>query len=275
MLTIAAPAPSAPLTASSAIERSTNLPRNASTFATALAQHLPGQWYRKYEGLPFPEDHRLLTDRVWDCGPTNSAVQDSPDAPIALLNGPDDKLLCVIERPHYPRQYLVAPLEPEGFKPHHFSGVDEPNGIAVPDDPIRAAAAIARRVLPRYRHALDTVRLKARTRPDPPRRPAAAEAPQTLTLIWYTDGAIGAPYESVPEGARNILYSCYFQYSPHESAFLLPGSHSNAQRALLIQAAVQQLIAQGIGINLRRAEPAVSAARPAAPPPALPPTRTR
>ena len=89
---------------------------DASAFATALAQHMPGQWYRKYEGFPPPRNHRLIADRG-SAHSAHSAVKDFPDAPIPLLEGPDDAQLCVIERPRYPRQYLVAPLEPEGFKP--------------------------------------------------------------------------------------------------------------------------------------------------------------
>lgn len=149
---------------------------DAYPFATALAQHLPGQWYRKYEGFPPPKNHRPVTDRVWDCGPAHSALLDFPDAPVALLHGPDDEQLCVTERPRYPRQYLVAPLEPEGFKPHHFRGVDEPNGIAVPSDPIRAAVAVSRRVLPRYRQAMDPVRHNALIQPEPLHRLPAPEA---------------------------------------------------------------------------------------------------
>ncbi|GAA3500746.1 hypothetical protein GCM10019016_078530 [Streptomyces prasinosporus] len=236
-----------------------------SVFATALAQHLPGQWYRKYEGFPPPRNHRLIADRVWDCGPANSAVQDFPDAPILLLEGPDDAQLCVIERPRHPRQYLVAPLEPEGFKPHHFRMVDEPNGIAVPDDPVRAAAAVTRRVLPHYRQAMDAVRLNARTQPEPPHRLPAPEVAQTLTLIWYPDGVVGAPYKSVPKDARTVLYGCRFQYRPHESAFVLPASYSTSDRALLIQSAVRLLTAQGIGVNFRHAAPA-SAGSPTRPP---------
>jgi hypothetical protein len=171
----------------------------------------------------------------------------------------------VIERPLRPRQYLVAPLEPEGFAPHHFRGVHEPNGIAVPDDPIRAAAAITRRLLPRYRQAREVVRHHARTQPEPPHRPPAAEVTQTLTLIWYPDGAVGAPHASVPDDARMVLYSHCFHYSPHESAFLLPASYSDAERALLLQSAIRQLTNQGIGVNLRRAAP--TTAPPTAPPP--------
>ncbi|MEU9246586.1 hypothetical protein [Streptomyces sp. NPDC048385] len=250
-------------------------------FAGALTQRLPGQWYRKYEGFPIPKGQRLLADRLWDCGATNSALQDFPNARKALLEGPDGELLCAIERPRYPRQYLVAPLEPDGFKPHHFSGVDEPNGIAVPNDPVRAAAAITRRVLPRHHHALNAVRHNARTQPEPPHRQPAPEVTQTLTLIWYPDGVLGAPYDSVPEDARRVLYRCRFQYRPHESAFILPAAYGTSDRALLIQNAVRLLTAQGIGVNFRHAAPA--AAQPEHPlttalppqPPASPPSTAR
>ncbi|MFI5795912.1 hypothetical protein [Streptomyces sp. NPDC051677] len=242
------------------------------TFATTLAQHLPGQWYRKYEGFPAPQDHRPVADRVWDCGTTHSALLDFPNAPVALLHGPDDEQLCVTERPRFPHQYLVAPLEPEGFKPHHFRYVDEPNGIAVPNDPVRAAAAVARRVLPRYHRAVDAVHHNARVQPEPPHRPAAPEVTETLTLVWYSDGVVGAPYRSVPEDARMVLYGCRFQYSPHEAAFVLPASYSSSDRALLIQSAVQLLTAQGIGVNFRHATPA-SAGPPTRPPTAAPATQ--
>ncbi|PIM71275.1 hypothetical protein CTU88_14195 [Streptomyces sp. JV178] len=247
-------------------------PADLAAFATALAQHLPGQWCPTHERFPPPQDHRSIADHVWDRGPANSAVLDFPDSPIQLLEGPDDAQLCVIERPRYPRQYLVAPLEPESFKPHHFRMVDEPNGIAVPNYPVRAAAAITRRVLPRYRQALDAVRHNARTQPEPPHRPPAPDVAQTLTLIWYPDGVVGAPYKSVPEDARMVLYGCRFQYSPHESAFVLPASYSAIDRALFIQSAARLLTAQGIGVNFRHAAPA-SAGPPTRPPTAAPGTQ--
>lgn len=161
----------------------------------------------------------------------------------------------MIPRPHYPRQYLVAPLRPDGFRPHHFRGVDEPNGIAVPDDPVRAAAQVVRRVLPRYAEALNAVRRNALHQPEPPHRPAAPEVTKSLTLIWYPDGVVGAPSASVPAVARTVLYACYFQYSPHEAAFVLPASYSTEARALLLQSAVRQLTVQGIGVNFRHAAP--------------------
>lgn len=60
-------------------------------------------------------------------------------------------------------------------------------------------------------------------------------------LSWYPDGVVGAPYRSVPEDARMVLFGCRFQYSPHESAFVLPASYSTSDRAVLIQTAVRLL----------------------------------
>lgn len=151
---------------------------------------------------------------------------------------------------------MVAPLEPEGFKTHQISPVREPDGIAVPNDPIRAAAAVIRRVLPRYRAALDAVRHNALVQPEPPHRQPAPEVAQTLTLVWYPDGVVGAPYDSVPEEARMTLFGCNFQYSPNEFAFVLPAPYSSKERALLVHLAAQRLTLQGsIGVNFRRAAP--------------------
>ncbi|MGW0137540.1 hypothetical protein [Streptomyces calvus] len=232
--------------------------------------YLPGVWFRKYEGVPLPPDLLPISKRVWDVGITQGALLNSTRAPIALLHGPYGQELCVVARPLRPRQYLVAPLEPEGFKPHHFRFVDEPNSIAVPDDPVRAAAEITRRLLPRYRQALESVKHNAIIQPEPPHRPAAAEVAQTLTLVRYPDGAVGAPYASVPDAARTVLYSHCFHYSPHESAFLLPASHSEADRALLIQSAIRQLTDKGIGVNLRRAAPVISTTLPPSSPSSRP-----
>ncbi|MFF5438850.1 hypothetical protein [Streptomyces achromogenes] len=134
----------------------------------------------------------------------------------------------------------------------------------MPDDPARAAAQVTRRVLPRYAKALTAVRDKARLQPDPPHRPAAPEVNQSFTLIWYPDGVVGAPYQSVPAAAHAVLYQCRFQYSPDEAAFVLPTSYPPGERALLLGSALRQLTAQGIGVNLRHAAPT-----------APPPSRTR
>ncbi|WP_234425759.1 hypothetical protein [Streptomyces kebangsaanensis] len=212
-----------------------------------------------------------MADRIWDCGPAHSALLDWPDAPTAFLEGPDGEQLCVMERPRCPRQYLVAPVQPDGFRPHHFSGVDEPNGIAVPDDPVRAAAAVSRRVLPRLRDALAAVRHNAAVQPEPPHRPPPPQVARVVTLTWYEDGALGTPYKSVPEDARTDLYGLGFQHHPYQAAFLLPAAYGEDGRDLRLRALVHQLAQKGIGVNLRHTPtPTTAAPRPAVPIPTGP-----
>ncbi|MEV4449518.1 hypothetical protein [Streptomyces mirabilis] len=67
-----------------------------------------------------------------------------------MLHGPADQGLYATDRPRYPHQFVVAPLAPDSthIKPHHFAGVEEPNDIAVPKDPARAAARVTRGYCP-------------------------------------------------------------------------------------------------------------------------------
>ncbi|MEU1149406.1 hypothetical protein ACFYO9_38310 [Streptomyces sp. NPDC005863] len=129
--------------------------------------------------------------------------------------------------------------------------MDEPNGIKVGNDPVRAAVAVSRRVLPRYQSALAAVRHNAQVQPEPPLRPAPPEADQVLILTRYADGAFDTPYATVPADAHTTLYVHGFQYYPHQGAFLLPAAYGRAGQALRIQPAAQQLAVHGIGVDLR------------------------
>ncbi|MEU6814063.1 hypothetical protein [Streptomyces sp. NPDC046860] len=229
--------------------------------------------------LPF-EDQWPIADWLWDYGPAHSALLDW-ELPISLLDGPDGQQLCVMPRPRHARQYLVAPLEPRGFQLHQTSDVLAPNGIAVPDDPARAAAAVARRVLPRYAHALDQVRRNAADNPETSIRAETVEATPPLTLVSYPDGVVGAPEPDVPAEARSVLLAASFLYSPLDNAFVLPATYSSAQRALLLQRVIRSLNDQGIGVTFRHAtqahkltSPPTAAALPR-PTPASRPSRAR
>ncbi|WP_332757644.1 hypothetical protein [Streptomyces sp. MT206] len=225
-----------------------------SLFASALAARLPGQWTSTYRQHPTYPDQFGTIDRLWDLGHVEYIVHQYVLGHEAVLHGPDGQHLYVNDRPLRPGQFVVAPLSPDA-EPHHFVGVEEPNGIAVPNDPVRAAARIARRLLPRYELALHAVRRSLFDRPEPPHRRAPPQVDQTVTLTWYEDGALGAPYKDVPEEAREALYVHGFQYVPHQAAFLLPTSYGEAGRAVRIQAVALRLAAAGIGVNLRHAKP--------------------
>lgn len=240
-----------------------------STFAGALAARLPGTWTSDYHRHPAYADQFPLAEQVWDLAHVNWAVSEFVLRHDAVLTGPDGQRLYVIDRPLHRHQFLVAPLEPEDgeVKSHHFVGIEEPNGIAVPNDAVRAAARVARRLLPRYQRALIAVFDNALSQPDPPHRAAPPGVAQAVTLTWYADGALGVPYASVPEVARMPLYVHGFQYHPHQAAFLLPTAYGEDGQALRIQAVARQLAAQGIGVNLRHAAPTTSPGLPPAPPP--------
>ncbi|MGW5868265.1 hypothetical protein ACWFRJ_39670 [Streptomyces sp. NPDC055239] len=237
-----------------------------SAFAAGLAARLPGAWTSTYQRHAAYRDQFPTTNQVWDTGQVGHIVSQYVLAHDAVLHGPEAQRLYVTDRPLYPHQFVVAPLQPdgEGIKPHHLDAVEEPHGIAVPNNPARAAAHVTRRVLPRYQQALHAVLDSAADQPQPPHRPAPPQVSQVLTLTLYEDGALGAPYESVPVEARRTLYAHGFQYHPHQAAFLLPAAYGESGRALRVQAVAQQLTSQGIGVNLRHCAPAPS--------PGLPPT---
>ncbi|MEV5605484.1 hypothetical protein AB0L33_28985 [Streptomyces sp. NPDC052299] len=244
------------------------------TFASALAARLPGDWTSTYEHYTRYEDQFPTTTRLWD----NGHVSDLASTYVghgAVLRGPEDQELYVTDRPRFPHEVVVAPLAPDwsGIKRHHFFGVEEPSGIAVPTDPVRATAAVTRRLLPRYKQARLEVLQKMKEEPDPPQRAAPARTDRVITLARYADGVIGAPYESIPPDARGTMYAHGFQYHPHQGAFLLPAAYGDRERALRIQSVAQKLAAKGIGVDVRYTPPDAPTApappaRPATPAPA-------
>ncbi|MFB8440464.1 hypothetical protein ACFC7A_15605 [Streptomyces niveus] len=162
----------------------TDRPTDLSGFAAALAVRLPGTWTSHYHQHAAYRDQFTLGNRVWDLGHVHWAVSEFVLRHDAELNGSHGQRLYVIERPLKRGQFLVAPVQPRN-QLRHFDDVAEPNGIAVPGDPARAAAAVARRLLPRYQHALATVRRNSATartgQPTPHTHrppPAAGNAPR-------------------------------------------------------------------------------------------------
>ncbi|MEC3997114.1 hypothetical protein VSR01_27885 [Actinacidiphila sp. DG2A-62] len=155
-----APDPKAPLSEAPHL-RSRDDPGGLRAFSDALARRLPGSWsaftkdYFRYSHM-----YADVRDSLWDRGQTTRVLQDRVPDRAALLNGPGGESLVVIERPRHPGQFLVAALAPPGV----YSVLRNrytPHGIAVPEHPARAAADVGRRLLPRYRQAVDAVRVPA------------------------------------------------------------------------------------------------------------------
>jgi hypothetical protein len=130
-------------------------------FSDALALRLAGHWsaaaIAPFDYGPASAD---VKDRLWDHGHVEWALQDFIQEEAAVLDGPAKENFVVIPRPLRRGKFLVAALAPPGID-GTLRAEHAPHGIAVSDDPARAAAAVQRRLLPRYRHAVETVRAPA------------------------------------------------------------------------------------------------------------------
>lgn len=127
-------------------------------FTDAVAVRLPGTWAALVEGdLVHRPSHADLVAQLWeDEGrPVGRALGGRLDRDVAMLVGPADESLIALARPHCPGQFLVGAMRPLGTDD---AWCRRPNGIAVPADPARAASDIDRRLLPRYRQAVEAVR---------------------------------------------------------------------------------------------------------------------
>ncbi|MDX2826585.1 hypothetical protein PV416_37330 [Streptomyces ipomoeae] len=120
-------------------------------FAAALGEHLPGRWQ------PGPASHIAAQEagshRIWHSGPLAYAAFDAADVQRCVLTSPYGLQLYVLPRPHRAGQLLVLPMLPAGCQQEHMKGLPHPHGIAVPTNPVRAAAAVRRRMLLEYRFA--------------------------------------------------------------------------------------------------------------------------
>ncbi|MEU5833031.1 hypothetical protein ABZ820_04975 [Streptomyces diacarni] len=229
-------------------------------FAEEVAARLPTGWH----ALPPPQP-RGGEEGLWDNGHVSWAVEQRGHSyPGYLLKGPNDETFQIIDRPCHPDQHLVAPLTPKGFHARHFHGVEEPHGIAVSDQPARAAARIAHRLLPRYYQALEAVMQRARAEPVPPMTPEAVHG-QALTCVWNEAGDLIATDHTVPEQLHVLLYLKGFHHRPDLGAFVLPAAWGNRQ-AQLIHEVGRELGARGIGLTLRPASPPTPPPRASTPP---------
>ncbi|MFC4035149.1 hypothetical protein ACFO3J_27295 [Streptomyces polygonati] len=154
-----APDPNAPLPATPPRRAQPSSPLR--TFSDALALRLPGSWNAAVKDhFAYSPAYAYVMDRLWDHGHAQWGLQDFVTDEATLLDSSGTELLVVLPRPHHRTQFLVAALAPPGIDGVLRSG-NAPHGIAVSADPVRAAADVERRLLPRYRHAVEAVRIPA------------------------------------------------------------------------------------------------------------------
>ncbi|MGW2404058.1 hypothetical protein ACWCXK_05970 [Streptomyces sp. NPDC001739] len=220
------------------------------SFASALAQQLPGDWSSDYLSHSTYPDQCPRSGNVWDLAMVHGAISTYVLGHDAILAGPDDMRLYVIERPLHDHQMLVAAFAPSGIEDRHLSRVAPPNGIAVHPDPVRAASQVSRRLLPRYRQAAAQARQVAAETPASPLAPQRID--NQVSVTCHANGALAAT--SCDRNAATVLYLNGFQYDPYEEVFLLQG-YDPAEQVRRIQETAHQLGARGIGLAVLHAPP--------------------
>ncbi|MFF3372088.1 hypothetical protein ACFYXF_03920 [Streptomyces sp. NPDC002680] len=121
-------------------------------FTDSLADRLPG-WQHSNRAVPLADDP--AGGRIWDSGPMPYTAYE-PGAQRTVLTHHFGLQLYVMPRPYRPDQFLVLPMLPANTGHEHVQGIKTPRGIAVPSDPVRAAARLHRRLLTDYRLASAT-----------------------------------------------------------------------------------------------------------------------
>lgn len=234
------------------------------SFAIALAEELPGHWTSEHHAHEQYLDQFARAEHVWDLDLIAHAIAQHVLEQDAVLTRDDGTRLYVIARPGGGEEFLVGTIAPEGIGPDAFRNVREPDGIAVPDDPVQAAEDIAADLLPRYDKALAQVRDNAaRLSPTP--------APELVVITLNgRDFHIPKPERA---DAVQILTDNGCVYDKDRDIFVLPGEDT-ARQAQAIQNAAAQLDRLGIGVSVRlpQAKPALDTAAVAAPAPAAPST---
>ncbi|MFJ9033617.1 hypothetical protein ACIRQP_34965 [Streptomyces sp. NPDC102274] len=248
-------------------------PRDLESFGIALADELPGHWHSTYHRHAEYADQFPLADDVWDMNLVSAAIADIVLEQDAVLTRDDGARLYVIGRPRHDEEYLVAAMAPSGLGPEAFRGVREPDGIAVPDDPARAAKDVTSDLLPRYEKAAALVQHNVDHPAPAPLSPAPE--PERVVMTWYGDGLLAA--KSTSQEAARALHENGFTWDPSEQAFVLSGDDT-AHQARCVREAGAQLARHDIGVIMRHPPSGpglqTTAAQPA-PAPTRPAARTR
>lgn len=230
------------------------------SFASVLAGELPGRWTSEYH----PDhgghaDYDDLTVDVWDMDQVAETTATYIVDHCAVLTRDDGTRLFVMDRKGHDDGFLIAAMAPGALPVAAYQGVREPDGIAVPEDPFRAADDVILSLLPRYDKALAQVRHNAsRLSASPPHGP-------NVVMTWSGDALVVTPPER-PDIA-DVLADHGFVRDADKGLLVLVGDDSTRQAAS-VRAAGTRLAELGIGVVLRhptRPTLGTTAPRPAAP----------
>ncbi|MFG2716991.1 hypothetical protein ACGFW5_01575 [Streptomyces sp. NPDC048416] len=216
------------------------------SFAIALADELPGNWISEHQTHAQYPDQFARAEHVWDMNLLAHAIAEhvlDQDAVLTREDGNGTRLY-VIARPRSGEEFLVGAVAPAGIPAEAFRTVREPDGIVVPDDPVKAAADITTDLLPRYDKALAEVHDHAGR--------LTAPAPPELVVITLAgrDFHVAKPERA---DAAQILTDNGCVYDQDLDAFVLSGEDTAVQ-AQAIQRAAAQLDRLGIGVSVRLAQ---------------------
>ncbi|MGW0710491.1 hypothetical protein ACWD4G_31810 [Streptomyces sp. NPDC002643] len=240
-------------------------PGRLASFADVLAGELPGTWSSTYYSPERKDDLAELADHVWDMDLVAESLAAHPIRHAAVLTRKDGAQLAVIDRHDEREGFLIAAVAPRDVPGHAFSGMREPDGIALSDDPFLSAETVAGDLLARYDAALAQVRHNSvglarqpdATQPSPARR---------VVLTWQADGSLATA--SASDTVAAVLVANGFVHDEQTGSYRLSGDDTAVQ-ARAVRTMGEQLAAQGVTTALQHptARPAPTATAPAAPPP--------
>jgi hypothetical protein len=235
------------------------------SFADVLAGELPGTWSSTYHSPERKDDLAELADHIWDMDLVAESLAAYPIRHAAVLTRKDGAQLVVLDRHDERDGFLVAAVAPRDIPGQAFSGMREPDGIALSDDPFLSAETVAGDLLARYDAALAQVRHNATGLSHEPDATQPSQA-ERVVLTWQADGSLAAAPTS--DAIAAVLVANGFVHDEQTGSYRLSGDDTAVQ-ARAVRTMGEQLAAQGITTALQHpaARPAPTATAPAAPPP--------
>ncbi|MFF4871479.1 hypothetical protein [Streptomyces sp. NPDC000961] len=214
------------------------------SFASVLAGELPGRWTSKYHpDRGGDADYDDLTVDLWDMDLVAETTATYVVDHCAVLTRDDGTRLFVMDRKGHDEGFLIAAMAPGALPVAAFQGVREPDGIAVPEDPFRAAEDVSLSLLPRYDEALAQVRHNAS------RLTSAPSHSPHVVMTWSGDALVVTPPDR-PDIA-GVLADHGFVRDADKGLLVLAGDDSSRQAAS-VRAAGSRLAELGIGVVLRQ-----------------------